>query len=489
MRDIFILLVVFSTIPMIFLRPHVGILAWCWISYMNPHRFSWGFAYEFPVAMVIGVATLAAWMFSKEPKKLEINWVSGLLLAFVFWMSFANLFAMVPDLAFEKWNQSIKILLMTFVTMALMKDRERLHALVWVIVTSLAFFGIKGGLFTIAKGAAFKVWGPPGSFIADNNALAMALVMVLPLMRYLQMHTQSLLIRLGLYGAMGLTAFSIIGSQSRGAFLGAIMMMLFMIVRSRQRVLIGLVVIGFLGVGTLFVPQHWIDRMRTIETYEQDGSALSRLEVWRFAVRVANDHPIVGGGFRVSYNDEIYLKYVPEARKGRGRNYHSVYFEILGELGYVGLSVYLMLFTAAWFSGSRAISLTRNRPELAWANDLARMTQVSLVGFATAGAFQNLAYFDLYFALIAILYLVKRIALDEVNALKMPAQPGPESTRPWAPNHDSASGAPMMPRARRRFSVPGADHRPSDRAFFKASSLTFASMVNFAAQFRYSKLP
>ena len=84
----------------------------------------------------------------------------GLLLAFVFWMSFANLFAMVPDLAFEKWNQSFKILLMTFATIALMKSRERLHALVWIVVISLAFFGIKGGVFTILKAGAFPGLGP-----------------------------------------------------------------------------------------------------------------------------------------------------------------------------------------------------------------------------------------------------------------------------------------------------------------------------------------
>src|SRR3546814_19118742 len=100
----------------LFRSPHVGILAWCWISYMNPHRLSWGFAYEFPVAMMIGLSTLAAWVLSKEPKKLPISDVSALMLAFVVWMSFANLFAMVPDLEFEQWPQSVKILLMTFVT-------------------------------------------------------------------------------------------------------------------------------------------------------------------------------------------------------------------------------------------------------------------------------------------------------------------------------------------------------------------------------------
>src|SRR3546814_5036920 len=69
MRDVLILLLAFSVVPLTFLRPHVGILAWCWISYMNPHRLSWGFAYEFPVAMMIGLSTLAAWVLSKEPKK------------------------------------------------------------------------------------------------------------------------------------------------------------------------------------------------------------------------------------------------------------------------------------------------------------------------------------------------------------------------------------------------------------------------------------
>src|SRR3546814_17403482 len=71
MRDVLILLLAFSVVPLTFLRPHVGILAWCWISYMNPHRLSWGFAYEFHVAMMIGLSTLAAWVLSKEPKQLR----------------------------------------------------------------------------------------------------------------------------------------------------------------------------------------------------------------------------------------------------------------------------------------------------------------------------------------------------------------------------------------------------------------------------------
>lgn len=415
MRDIFVLLTVLSTVPMIYLRPHVGILAWCWISYMNPHRLSWGFAYGLPVAMIVGLATLTAWVVSKEPKRLHINALSGLLLAFVIWMTFANLFALVPDEAFDKWNQSFKILLMTFVTMILINNRERLNALIWVIVTSLAFFGVKGGIFTILGGGESRVWGPPRSFIADNNALAMALLMVLPLIRYLQLHTENKLLRLGMYGAMVTFAFSIIGSQSRGAFLAASAMVVFLIWKSRRRVVFGLALMCLLGVSALFVPQHWIDRMKTIETYQEDNSAMTRIEVWNFAIKVAMDHPIVGGGFRVPYDRQIYLHYIPDAITGQGRNFHSIYFEMLGELGFVGLFIYLGVLFSAWRTGSWIIRQTKNKPELLWANDLARMTQVSLVGFSVAGAFQNLAYFDLYFHLICILYASKLIVSRELN--------------------------------------------------------------------------
>jgi probable O-glycosylation ligase (exosortase A-associated) len=228
---------------------------------------------------------------------------------------------------------------------------------------------------------------------------------------------------------MILVAFSIIGSQSRGAFLGTCAMVAFLVIKSRQRVLFGMLVAAVLVISAAFVPQTWINRMKTIETYQQDGSALGRLEVWGFAIKIARDHPMVGGGFRVSYDDDIYLKYVPDAITGHGRNFHSVYFEVLGELGYVGLFTYLALLLAAWRSGSRTIALAKNRPDLHWASDLARMAQVSLVGFVVTGAFQNLAFFDLYFFLVAVLFVSHCIVLRQLEVCD-PAQPQPVGLSP-----------------------------------------------------------
>src|SRR3546814_19266584 len=66
MRDVLILLLAFSVVPLSFLRPHVGILAWCWTYSLNPHRLRCGFAYEFHVTVLIGMLTLAAWALAKS---------------------------------------------------------------------------------------------------------------------------------------------------------------------------------------------------------------------------------------------------------------------------------------------------------------------------------------------------------------------------------------------------------------------------------------
>jgi len=213
MRDVLMILMVFATVPMTFLRPNVGLLAWCWISYMNPHRLTWGFAYEFPLGMLIALSTLAAWILSQEPKRLAMTPISVMLAMLFVWMSFANLFAMVPDLAYQNWEQATKILLMTVITMIVMQRRERIHALVWVIVLSLVFFGVKGGIFTILTGGAHRVWGPPGGVIAGNNEIGLALVMILPLMRYLQIVAQKKWVKHLLLAAMGLTAIGVIDRQ------------------------------------------------------------------------------------------------------------------------------------------------------------------------------------------------------------------------------------------------------------------------------------
>ncbi len=110
---------------------------------------------------------------------------------------------------------------MTFVAMCLLQERQRLQLMVWVIAVSLGFYGARGGIFTILTGGNYRVWGPPDTFIADNNQLALAMIMTLPLMWYLYLTTVQRWLRLGVLGVAGLTMISVLGTHSRGGSGGA----------------------------------------------------------------------------------------------------------------------------------------------------------------------------------------------------------------------------------------------------------------------------
>jgi len=318
----------------------------------------------------------------------------------------------VPDKAWEYWDKAIKIFLMTFVTIALMGSRERIHALVWVVVISLGFFGVMNGIKTILTGAGSIVWGPPGSFIADNNQLAMAMLMTLPLMRYVQLQSESPLMRGGLLAAMILTFFSVIGSHSRGAFLGLVIVVVMLAMKSRYRLRLGVLLVCFAVAGAVFVPDRWIERMETIENYEEDQSAMGRIRAWTFNYRVALERPILGGGFNIYYNKDLFYRLVPDAPKTA--NAHSIYFQVLGEHGFIGIFIFLALGILVWRTFGRIRQKTKNLSKLTWAFDLASMAQVSLVAYFISGAFLNLAYFDLYYTIVALSVLLSGVVEKEL---------------------------------------------------------------------------
>jgi hypothetical protein len=110
MRDFVLVLIVFGSLPLILLQPQVGILMWFWISLMNPHRLTWGYAYDLRVALVVAVATTVAWLLSRERKLPPGTATNYLLAGFTVWVTVSTFFALVPDSAWAKWQDVIKIL-------------------------------------------------------------------------------------------------------------------------------------------------------------------------------------------------------------------------------------------------------------------------------------------------------------------------------------------------------------------------------------------
>jgi probable O-glycosylation ligase (exosortase A-associated) len=157
----------------------------------------------------------------------------------------------------------------------------------------------------------------------------------------------------------------------------------------------------------LLLPQKWYDRMETIQNYQEDSSAMGRIYAWQFTGRLVQARPVLGGGFE-PYTAETYQRYAPDIARltARPQGPHSNYFKVLGEHGPIGLLLYLATGVLAWRKAGWIIRRTKGRGDLKWASDLAAMIQVSIVGYAVAGAFLGMTYFDLYYHLLAVLVLL-----------------------------------------------------------------------------------
>lgn len=404
-RDVVLTLILVALVPAIIARPYFGPLAWAWVSMMVPHRLTWGFAYSLPFAYVTAGATVFALLIARDKKMPPSGSITTFLALLYVWMCVTSLFALNPgEDVYDMWLKVTKIQFMLWITMMLLIGRRQIELLVWTIVISLGFYGVKGGFFTVRTGGGERVWGPPGSFIEGNNELALALVVVMPLMFYLRTQATAKWSRMLWLVAMVLCMFSVLGSHSRGAFLAVLAMMLFLGMKSHRPLLYTVLNFVLLGLIALAMPENWTERMETITSHE-DQSAQSRLYTWRMIWNLVTSRPL-GAGFEF-WTPEVWARYAVD-EWARPYSPHSIYFQVLGEHGFVGLFLYVGLGVVTWRVASRMIRMSGKDPGTQWLRTLLRCIQVSLVSFAVGGAFLNLVNFDVPYYLAAIVALLWR---------------------------------------------------------------------------------
>ena len=394
---------VFGSLPFILRNAYIGVLVWSWLSYMNPHRLTWGFAYSMPFAQIVAATLLVSLFFSKERKPFPVNGLTVTWLLLLAWMIVTTVFALLPDVAYEQLIKVYKIQIITLLTLVLFGSQKKLDLLIWVIVLSIGFFSVKGGVFTVLTGGAHRVYGPSTSYISENNALAVATLMIIPLMYYLYTVTRNKWIRYGLIFAMVASAASVVGSQSRGALIAIIAVGGFFWLKSKAKIVSGALIVILAIAGWNFMPESWHERMSTIENYEEDNSAMGRINAWLYSVNVANDR-FTGGGLE-SWSEQTFAWYAPDPTDVHAA--HSIFFAMLGDHGWPGLLMFLTVLALGWRYLSQVIRFTKNKIEYEGQNTLARMLQVSLIAYMTGGAFLSLAYFDLPWHILAIAVLLR----------------------------------------------------------------------------------
>ncbi len=406
MRDLALVLGMLFYLPMSLRAPAAGVLCWVWFSIMNPHRDVYGFAYGQPLNGVIAVATIIGWLASEERKRWTPDAMPKLLLALVAWMTIDSFFGAIPSYSWEFWDRTMRLFVLVFMVFFLITTKARIHGLIWVIIISLGFYGVKGGVFTIVHGGHAIVFGPEASVYYDNNQLALAIVSTLPLVYYIWRHTEAAWLRIPTLAALVLQVIMVFGSYSRGGVIALAVMLSMFWLRSDRKILYGILGFAVVAGGLSIMPDSFFDRLHTVNSLNSDDSFQGRLNAWQVAFMYANDHFPFGAGFNGATLVSTFEKYMPGVDAHAA---HSIYFQILGDHGYIGLALYLAILLLGLRNAGTVIRQTRDTPALHWARDLAEMIRVSLISFYVGGAALSMAYSDVYLLLFGVLSTLREL--------------------------------------------------------------------------------
>jgi probable O-glycosylation ligase (exosortase A-associated) len=189
-------------------------------------------------------------------------------------------------------------------------------------------------------------------------------------------------------------------------------MAIFLGLKSRKRLSVIMVMAVLIPATLAMMPEEWHQRMYTIEDFQTDGSAMGRINAWKFAWNLVKDNPVLGGGCK-TFTPALFQKYSNSPENVHDA--HSIYFEMLAEQGFVGLGLFLSIGIFAIFASQSLIRFSKGNPDLIWAHDLGSMCQIAFIGYAIGGAFLGLAYWDLPYTLVAVVAIARGIAEKEVE--------------------------------------------------------------------------
>ena len=401
MRDYVVLIFLAGCIYAALKKPWLGVLSLAIFSYLNPHAYAWGFVRSLPVYYVLFLVVAFRTFTAKEKDSIPKDWRITVFILLWIYFAITSTQAYFPDIAWQRFWFVTKIYLPFFFTLVLINTRFKLYCLVVTIAASIGIVAVKGGLFAILHGFSARVYGPPATQFEENNAFAVAMLICIPLLLIWQRETRNSLFKKGILLAIPIIYAASLSSWSRGALITMSVLTLMLILNSKHKLLaIPLVLVGAFLVKD-YLPQEWFGRMHTLETYQEDSSAMSRIEAWVDGWNHTLEHPFVGAGFEG-------WKFVTL------RDWHSSYVEMFSEHGFIAFGLWLSLIVGTLISMTTLPNKTFQVEGMEWVANYCFMLRASLICYMVGTAFLGLSYWDLLYHLIFIAVLVKKIALEEL---------------------------------------------------------------------------
>jgi putative inorganic carbon (hco3(-)) transporter len=411
--------------------PFVMTLGYVWVDTFRPQEVSYFILNEMPVALIMGGGAVVSYfaLDRRSPPPLMLPTVLQLLMAI--WMTTTLLWAELPDRAWIKWDWAFKAMLFAAFVPLVIRSRVQIEAFIQTYVFSLAANYVPFGLKVLLSGGGYGqnlglVAGNTG--LSEGGQLSTVCLMAVPLALVLGKHGQLIprlpMMKVAYAAVAALAIITAIGTYERSALLGLIALAIYMFIRSRRKVMFGAVA----GITAIIIiagsAASWEARISTIGDYRNDGSAMTRILMWQWTLGYAVTHPL-GGSFD-AYGVSSIVMPADEQNPGgsiqNGRAWHSIYFEMLGELGWPGLIIFLMAGGSSMLSLIRLSRKCRKSPDLVWVADMSDAVQSGILVFFTSGTFVGIAFIPPFWYFVsmgiclrAYVYHAERSDVSEVT--------------------------------------------------------------------------
>ena len=412
-------LLIFSIGYLLFLGlgyPFIAAMVYVWIDIAKPHEQAYFFLNSLPVGMISAIVALAAYVMRKERSDIpSFNAIVALLSIFAIWMTLTTFLADPRLNAWAKWDWAFKGLIFSIFIPFLFRTRLQVECLILTIVFSVAMVGFSAGVKTAMGGGGYgvlAVMGANNQGLSEGSTLATVCIMMVPLIFYINKHTLLFsdwrFFKPAMIGVAIILVIAVIGTTARTGLVAGTFLLLRYILRSNRKFawLIGLAVGGVLILQFNVADSIWAGRMNTIDSFNTEGSSLGRIRVWEWTLGYVFDNPM-GGGFNSYMFNNIMgataagiINFPPDVFMGKA--FHNIFFEVLGEQGYFGVTVYLTILLLTWLRLAKISKCCREHPELLWASDLATALKDALLVLLTGGMFVGIAYQSYILYVVAI---------------------------------------------------------------------------------------
>ena len=412
-------------------------LGYVWVDTFTPQRVAYSILTDLPVSAIMGAAMFGAYLLIDRKYPPRPTLIMVLIVVFGCWVTFTTLTcAVAPEVAWPKWNWAIKTLCFAAFMPFLFRSRIQIEAFLQVYLFSAAIQIIPYGVKTLLSGGSYHanlalLSGNSG--LAEGSTLATVAIMAVPLLLWLRKHTLILprvsVVRL-MYLGLAIAAISAsIGTLERTGLVAIVVVAIALWLQSRYKIRWALVAAALIPILVFVVVRpdsDWAERMSTITQYNQESSSLGRILVWEWTLKFVQSHPF-GGGFNAYVVDTV--TFLGDGQTPplvvHGKAFHNMYFEVLGEHGWVGLGLFLTLLGVGAATLLRVARQCRGNEDMAWCRDLALALLSSEAVLAVSGCFIGIAFqTEVYYLLATTTTLgsyVRRVAQTATRKVEFPA--------------------------------------------------------------------